>query len=151
MHQLSDCGIQQFYCFAQKRKSSATCGEYQYFVSIVHSFFLRIRSIILLYIYKKQRKNTFGYILVLPLSKSKLTFIHLIFALGASHSCLYCFSSSNLIDEDQFSEFWTRDDGGSGSEDDISDADGIYLTRFCNELLVMLFVLRTLRVALYLC
>lgn len=38
---------------------------------------------------------------------------------------IYFSSSSNLIDEGQFSEFWTRDHGGSGSEDDISDADAL--------------------------
>ena len=41
----------------------------------------------------------------------------------------YCFSSPSLILENQYSEFWDRDDGENGSEDDISDADGIYLPR----------------------
>ncbi|GLT70588.1 hypothetical protein SLA2020_426590 [Shorea laevis] len=32
-------------------------------------------------------------------------------------------SSSNIVDEKQFSEFWNRDDDERGSEDDISDSD----------------------------
>lgn len=36
---------------------------------------------------------------------------------------IYINSPSNLIAEDQFSEFWNQDDGENRSEDDISDAD----------------------------
>ncbi|KAK9275331.1 hypothetical protein L1049_022595 [Liquidambar formosana] len=32
-------------------------------------------------------------------------------------------SSSNTIDDEQFTEFWNRDDEASGSEDEISDSD----------------------------
>ncbi|KAK3040347.1 hypothetical protein RJ639_026752 [Escallonia herrerae] len=38
-------------------------------------------------------------------------------------SRIYISGSSNLIDQEQFSEFWNRDDEASGSEEDISDAD----------------------------
>ncbi|KAA8523340.1 hypothetical protein F0562_009763 [Nyssa sinensis] len=38
-------------------------------------------------------------------------------------SRIYISSSSNLNDEEQFSEFWNRDDEASGSEEDISDSD----------------------------
>ncbi|XVF15986.1 hypothetical protein REPUB_Repub09cG0203300 [Reevesia pubescens] len=34
-------------------------------------------------------------------------------------------SSTDAIDNEQFSEFWNRDDEASGSEEDISDFDGI--------------------------
>lgn len=40
-------------------------------------------------------------------------------------ACLFYFSSSDIVDEKQFSEFWNRDDDARGSEDDISDSDGI--------------------------
>lgn len=36
----------------------------------------------------------------------------------------FCFSSSNMIDEEQVSEFWNREDEASGSDEDISDSDG---------------------------
>ncbi|WOH11353.1 hypothetical protein DCAR_0830835 [Daucus carota subsp. sativus] len=38
-------------------------------------------------------------------------------------SQIYINSSPSLILENQYSEFWDRDDGENGSEDDISDAD----------------------------
>ncbi|XP_059633271.1 ATP-dependent DNA helicase Q-like 3 [Cornus florida] len=38
-------------------------------------------------------------------------------------SRIFISSSSNLIDEEQFSEFWNRNDEASGSEEDISDCD----------------------------
>lgn len=37
------------------------------------------------------------------------------------------FSSSDVINEDQTSEFWNRDDEDC-SEEDISDSDGIFFT-----------------------
>ena len=39
--------------------------------------------------------------------------------------CMLPCSSANLHDEEQISEFWSRDEEASGSEEDISDADGI--------------------------
>jgi hypothetical protein len=36
----------------------------------------------------------------------------------------FYFSSSDVIGEDQLSEFWNRDDNASGSDEDISDSDG---------------------------
>ncbi|KAE7998428.1 hypothetical protein FH972_002973 [Carpinus fangiana] len=38
-------------------------------------------------------------------------------------------SSSDIVDEKQFSEFWNRDEDAGGSEDDISNSDGI--SSFC--------------------
>ncbi|KAI3447100.1 hypothetical protein Pfo_003765 [Paulownia fortunei] len=38
-------------------------------------------------------------------------------------SRIYISSASDFIDEEQFSEFWNRDDEASGSEEDISDSD----------------------------
>lgn len=40
-------------------------------------------------------------------------------------SRIFISSSANLLDEEQISEFWSRDEEASGSEDDISDADGV--------------------------
>lgn len=34
-------------------------------------------------------------------------------------------SASDFNDEEQFSEFWNREDEASASEEDISDSDGI--------------------------
>lgn len=36
----------------------------------------------------------------------------------------FYFSSMDMIDGEQFSEFWNRDDEVSNSEEDISDSDG---------------------------
>ena len=36
----------------------------------------------------------------------------------------FYFSSSDVIGEDQLSEFWNRDDNASGSDEDISGSDG---------------------------
>ncbi|KAL6965796.1 DNA helicase, partial [Sarracenia purpurea var. burkii] len=38
-------------------------------------------------------------------------------------SRIYISGSSNVIDEEQFSEFWNHDDEASGSDEDISDSD----------------------------
>ncbi|XP_058206539.1 ATP-dependent DNA helicase Q-like 3 [Rhododendron vialii] len=38
-------------------------------------------------------------------------------------SRIYVSSSSNMIDEEQVSEFWNREDEASGSDEDISDSD----------------------------
>lgn len=45
----------------------------------------------------------------------------------------FCFSSSNLIDEEQVSEFWNREDEASGSEEDISDSEGKPVAWFCDK------------------
>lgn len=41
------------------------------------------------------------------------------------YGCMLSCSSANLHDEEQISEFWSRDGGASGPEEDISDADGM--------------------------
>ena len=51
----------------------------------------------------------------------------------ADQFLFFCFSSSNLIGEEQLSEFWNRDDEASGSGEDISDYDGKSVALFCNE------------------
>lgn len=38
---------------------------------------------------------------------------------------VFCYSPSDKISEEAASEFWNRDDEASGSEEDISDYDGI--------------------------
>jgi bloom syndrome protein len=40
-----------------------------------------------------------------------------------SFSRIFMSSSSDVIGEDQLSEFWNRDDNASGSDEDISDSD----------------------------
>lgn len=41
------------------------------------------------------------------------------------HSRFLYSSSSDLVDKEQLTEFWNRDDEVSGSEEDISDSDGM--------------------------
>ena len=41
------------------------------------------------------------------------------------HSRFFYSSSSGLVDKEQHTEFWNRDDEVSASEEDISDSDGI--------------------------
>ena len=38
---------------------------------------------------------------------------------------VFSFSCSDGVDDGDFSEFWSRDDEASGSEDAISDSDGM--------------------------
>lgn len=38
---------------------------------------------------------------------------------------MFSFSSSNTVDNGDFSEFWNRADEASSSEESISDSDGI--------------------------
>ncbi|MCL7030243.1 hypothetical protein MKW94_014623 [Papaver nudicaule] len=52
----------------------------------------------------------------------KLTIFHSIFLPCDNH-----ISSAAVVAEDRYTEFWNRDDEASGSEEDISDSDGIYL------------------------
>ncbi|KAJ9687911.1 hypothetical protein PVL29_013908 [Vitis rotundifolia] len=40
-------------------------------------------------------------------------------------SRIFISSSSDLVDKEQLTEFWNRDDEGSGSEEDISDSDDV--------------------------
>lgn len=42
---------------------------------------------------------------------------------------MFSFSSSTINDEGSFSEFWNRDDEASGSEEAISDSDGISVSQ----------------------
>ena len=44
--------------------------------------------------------------------------------LTADQFLFFRFSYSNLIGEEQLSEFWNHDDEASGSGEDISDSDG---------------------------
>lgn len=46
------------------------------------------------------------------------------------HSRFLYSSSSDLVDKEQLTEFWNRDDEVSGSEEDISDSDGFLTARW---------------------
>ncbi|XP_034699826.1 ATP-dependent DNA helicase Q-like 3 isoform X2 [Vitis riparia] len=45
-------------------------------------------------------------------------------------SRIFISSSSDLVDKEQLTEFWNRDDEVSGSEEDISDSDGFLTARW---------------------